>query len=406
MDEIGHSYLSLALRLDQHFQGFVDAYFGPDELKAEIQNEGLRPLTTLAEDAQRLRVAIRTAGYDAQREDFLARQVQAMLAVIHNLSGEPLDFSQEVEVYFDITPEMVDETAFEAAHGEVDRLLPGRGSLVDRMNTWKKGLQLEVTHVLPVFERALEETRRRSQGLFELPPGEDLTLELVEDQPWSAYNWYLGNYRSRIDINTDLPLRASSAVPLLAHEAYPGHHTEHALKEYHLFRSGGRAEHAVQLLLAPECVLSEGIADSGQELIFDDASLVAFLGDELYPLAGLAEADAKRDVALMRATEGLRGVSGNAALMLHRDHRPPQEVQQYLEHYGLRTSEEASHTLRFIQNPLFRSYIFNYAVGKQLLAPLLEGEDATANFRRLLSEPFTPTQVRRWVKALARNHGP
>ena len=399
MDEIGQGYLRLALRLDQHFQGFVDAYFGPASLKHEVLAEGLRPLVELREDAAQLQAAVQAAGYDAQREDFLARQVQAMLAVIRNLSGDPLDFGREVELYFDITPEMVDKATFELAHAEIDGLLPGRGSLVDRMNVWKKQMELEAANVLPVFERALEETRHRTRGLFELPASEDLSLDLVEDQPWSAYNWYLGKYRSRIDINTDLPLRANSAVPLLAHEAYPGHHTEHALKEHYLYERGGRTEHAVQLLLAPECVLSEGIADSGQDLIFDDATLIAFLQDELYPLAGLVNADAERDVAMMHATDGLRAVSGNGALLLHRDLRSPQEVQQYLEHYGLRTSEEATHTLRFIQNPLFRSYIFNYSVGRRLVAPLLEGEDAAANFRRLLSEPFTPTQVRRWVEA-------
>ena len=401
MDKIGEEYLSLALRLEQHFQGFVDAYFGPAELKDEIEAEGLRPLAELMQDAQQLQADLQAAGYDAQRLDFLTRQVRAMIAVIRNLSGDTLDFCREVELYFDITPEMVDEATFEAAHAEIDSLLPGRGSLVERMDAWKKQLELEPAKILPVFERALQETRQRSLALFALPGGENLSLQLVEDQPWSAYNWYLGGYRSRIDINTDLPLRASSAVPLLAHEAYPGHHTEHALKEQLLYERGGRAEHAVQLLLAPECVLSEGIANSGQDVIFDDASLIAFLGEELYPLAGLAKADPERDVALMHATDGLRGVGGNAALLLHRDHRSPQEVQEYLEHYGLRTSEEADHSLRFLQNPLFRSYIFNYSVGSQLLAPLLKGEDAAANFRRLLSEPFTPSQVRRWVEASA-----
>ena len=53
--------------------------------------------------------------------------------------------------------------------------------------------------------------------------------------------------------------------------------------------------------------------------------------------------------------------------------------------------------MRFLANPLFRSYVFNYAMGKALLAPLLDGPDASANFERLLSEPFTPSQVRRWL---------
>ncbi len=397
MDEIGRNYLTLALNLDRHFEGFVDAYFGPPELKAQAALGEPRPLESLADDARQLLIAIEAGDYDAQRKDFLVRQTRAMTAVIRSLSGDRLDFVEEVELYFDITPEMADEALFEAAHAEMDRLLPGDGALVERMAAWKRSLELEPGRVMRVFDLACQETRRRTLALFDLPPGEDLTLQLVTEQPWSAYNWYLGDYRSRIDLNTDLPVHAHSAVPLLAHEAYPGHHTEHAIKEYHLYRQQGRAEHAIQLLLAPECVLSEGIADNAQGIILTDPHLASFLQDTLYPEAGLTGVDVEQQIRLGKAGAKLRWVSCNAALLLHRDGHPPDEVQQYIERHGLRTLQEAKQTMSFIQSPLFRSYIFNYATGKALLAPLLEGEDAVDNFRRLLTEPLTPTQVRQWL---------
>jgi hypothetical protein len=396
MDEIGRSYLTLALNVDRHFEGFVDAYFGPPQLQARAATGEPRPLESLADDALQLRTAIETSDYDPQRKDFLVRQIRAMTAVIRSLRGDRLGFVEEVELYFDITPEMTDEALFAAAHAEMDRLLPGDGALVERVATWKRGLELEPGRVMRVFELACQETRRRTLALFDLPPGEDLSLQLVAEQPWAAYNWYLGDYRSRIDLNTDLPLHAHSAVPLLAHEAYPGHHTEHAIKEYRLYRQQGRAEHAIQLLLAPECVLSEGIADNAQRVILTDPQLVAFLRDQLYPEARLTGVDVEQQIRLGKASEKLRWVGCNAALLLHREGRPPDEVQQYIERYGLRTPQEAKQTMKFIQNPLFRSYIFNYATGKALLAPLLEGADAVDNFRRLLSEPLTPTQVRQW----------
>lgn len=397
MDEIGRRYLLLALNLDRHFEGFVDAYFGPPELKAETKAGEPRALEALADDARLLLAAIETGEPDAQRKGFLAKQVQAMAAVTQNLCGEPIDFAQEVELYFDITPVVTDEAVFEAAHAEIDEILPGHGSLIERLAAWRKKLYLESGAILPVFDLALRETRRRTRELFDLPQGEDLTLHLVKDQPWGAYNWYLGGYCSRIDLNTDLPVRADSAVPLIAHEAYPGHHTEHAVKEQRLYERLGRAEHAIQLLLAPESVISEGIADSAQQIIFSDSDLSAFLRDRLYPLAGLAKMDVEKQMRLRRAAEALGGVRGNAALLLHRDGLTPEEVQRYIERYGLRTPEEAAHSMRFLSDPLFRSYVFNYAVGKALLAPLLDGTDALANFQRLLSEPFTPSQVRRWL---------
>jgi hypothetical protein len=402
MDEIGTSYLKLALDLDRHFEGFVDAYFGPPELKAQAQAGEPRPLEALADDAYQIQASIRDSAYDPQRKDFLTRQMRAMVAVIDNLCGEQLDFVAEVEHYFDVVPEMVDEAVFEAAHTEIDNLLPGSEPLGERLVAWKKQLELEPSRILPVLELARQETRRRTVALFELPAGEEFSLQLVSDQPWSGYNWYLGNYRSRIDINTDLPVRADMVVPLMAHEGYAGHHTEHAIKEAVLYKDGGRTEHGVQLLLAPECVLSEGIANSARKVIFDRADLVAFLHEELYPLAGLSHVDVEQQIRLTEAARELRGVDGNAALLLHRDGQAADEVQKYIEHYSLRTPKEAAQTMKFFQNPLFRSYIFNYAIGETLLAPLVEGPEAVTNFRRLLQEPLTPSQVRQWLAQLDR----
>jgi hypothetical protein len=192
-------------------------------------------------------------------------------------------------------------------------------------------------------------------------------------------------------------MRAGGILQMVAHEAYSGHHTEHAIKDHRLYRHHGRAEHAVQLLLAPESVVSEGIAVSALGLIFSDEELAAFLRDRLYPLAGLPDVQVERAIGLAKARDALRAVIGNAGLLLHRDGRAQDEVHQYYERYAVRTPQEVAKAMQFIQSPLFRSYIFNYTTGKALLAPLLEGPDATANFRRLLSEPFTPTQIRRWL---------
>ena len=397
MDEIGRRYLHLALHLDRHFEGFVDAYFGPPELRDEILTGDPRSLEALADDAHSLLQAIDASETDTQRKGFLQKQVRAMAAVIQNLSEDKIDFVQEVELYFDITPAMVDEATFEAAHAELDELLPGDGSLIERSTTWREKRNLEPDKILPVFDLALRETRRRTLELLDLPPGEGLTLQLVKGQPWAAYNWYLGEFQSRVDLNTDLPIKVDWVLPLIAHEAYAGHHTEHAIKEHVLFRRQGRAEHAIQLLLAPECVISEGIADNAQGILFNDAQLATFLRGQLYPLAGLAGLDVETQLRMERARQALAGVSGNAALLLHKEGWTQEKAQAYIEHYSLRTPEEASHSISFLTNPLFRSYVFNYAMGKALLAPLLEGADALANFHRLLSEPFTPSQVRLWL---------
>jgi hypothetical protein len=398
MDDLGRSYLTLALNLNRHFEGFVDAYFGPPQLKAEVETGQPRSLEALADDAQQLLQAIVASDHDAQRKDYLLGQTRAISAIIRNLSGEQLDYVEEVELYFDIIPEMVDEAVFEAFRAEMDSLLPGKGSLAERTLAWEKSAELRPDRVLAVCERLVQEARIRARALFDLPPVEEVSLQLVENQPWQAYNWYLGQGRSRIDLNTDLPIGIEQVVPAMPHETYPGHHTELAIKERLLYKGKGWAEHSMALTLAPENVLSEGLAMWAWEIIFEGPELVDFLREELYPLAGLPSEHVERDIGVMRANESVVGVvDGNAALLLHRDGRPPEEAQQYLVHFGLVTPERAAKGLEFLLHPLCRSYIFNYGVGRKLLAPLLQGPDRVENFARLLSEPFTPAHVREWV---------
>jgi hypothetical protein len=397
MDDIGREYLTLALNLNRHVEGFVDAYYGPPELKAEVDAGEPRSVDALADDARQLQAAIAQSGYDPQRKEYLGLQLRAMSTLVRKLSGEQLDFVEEVELCFDITPQLVDEAVFEGIHAAMDRLFPGEGSVLNRVIAWKKGVEIEPNRLLPVLELAVEETRRRTSILFDLPPGEEVSLRLVQDEPWTAFNWYLGSYTSQIDVNTDLPVSIDLPTPLVTHEAYPGHHTERAMKEHRLYHQGARAEHAVLLSLAPESVIAEGIAMSAESMIFSPEELETFLHERLNPLAGLPDVGVEQQMGWAKADDELRVVGANAALLLHEYGRPPDEVRKYMERYMLHTPRAVAKGLEFIQSPLWRAYIFNYTMGKQLLAPLLEGPDAVVNFRRLLSEPFTPTQVRQWI---------
>ena len=396
-DEIGRGYLSLALRLDRHFEGLVDAYFGPPELKSQAEAGEPRPLDALASDAAELQQAIEASDYDPQRKDWLSLHTRAMQAIIGKLSGDVLRIEEEAAQYFDIVPEMVDESVFEDFRAQMDSLLPGEGALAERVLDWERSVELRGDRILPVCERVIQEARTRTRAVFDLPLDEEVSLSLVQNKPWQAYNWYLGHGRSQIDLNSDLGLRIEDVVEALPHETYPGHHTELAIKERLLWWGEGRAEHSL-LATGPQAVVSEGLAMWAWEVIFEGGELADFLRGELYPLAGLPTEHVERDIGVMRANVSVLGVvDGNAALMLHRDGRTVDEVQQYLVHFGLLTPERAAKSLEFMLDPQWRSYTFNYAAGRKLLAPLLSGPDRVENFARLLSEPFTPTHVRQWA---------
>ena len=388
-DALARGYLELAHALEQYQPGLIDAYYGPALQVAPA------PLEELAERADALLAAAEELPKPPDRRDFLTAQLRALRTSLRLLQGEALSLQEEVAGLYDVYPERVSETVFEEALAALEDLLPGSGSLAERDAAFQRRFELPAERLLDLAAPLLAHLRERTAARFGLPEGESFELKLVANEPWGAYNWYLGGYRSRIDFNTDLPLHLHDLPALLAHEAYPGHHSEHALKEAGLYRGQGRAEHALQLINAPECVLSEGVAVWAARMVLAEGETLELLLD-LSKRAGLGleRADLEAALALERAARALRGVTPNAALLRHAEGATAAEVQAYLERYRLDPPERARKALEFLDHPNFRSYSFTYSEGARLLEPLLSGPDAEIWFGRLLREALTPGRVR------------
>jgi hypothetical protein len=402
-DPIARDYLLLALRLDRLIPGLVDGYFGPTGLLAQVEAENPPPAARLREDAADLRARVEAEVGEPDRRRWLVAQLVALETQARALAGDPLPYLEHVTACFDFTPERTDEVVFEAAAADLDRLLPGDGTPAERMAAWDARFTIPPDRLRGVIDALLPRFRERSRSLFGLPEGERLTVSLVRDQPWSGYNWYDGELHSRVEINTDLPSRAADLLGVLPHETYPGHHLEHAWHEAHLVGELGRLEASVLCINAPECLLSEGLADLGRRFAVPAADEVDLLV-EIYGLAGLdvardraaARAAAEAQAAITRATGALGGVRGNAALLRHADGAPREEVLAYLERYLLTTPERAAKRLEFIDHPLWRTYVFVYFEGERLLSRWLERVPAAerpARFARLLAEQLTPGAI-------------
>lgn len=392
MSDVASAYVELAHSIEQYIPGYIDGYYGPEEWKVSTK----RQLADLAREAEALAEAVASLD-DPERRSFLAAQVRAMEASIALLRGEPVYYMEEVRRLYDIEVEKVPEAQFEEAIALLDALLPGEGDLFSREQAFRKQFRVAPDRLRPLFDRIVQELRRRTRERFELPAGESFELRLVRDEPWSAYNWYLGEFRSRIDVNTDLPILVTELPDRIAHEAYPGHHTEHAIKEQRLYRDAGRGEHSILLINAPECVVSEGIAMRARRMVLSDEELRDWLRGELRELAGLPDVDIETMLAIHKIKEQLRGVTGNAALLFHQEGAGEEEVLAYLQRYRLATPEEARKSLQFITHPNFRSYTFTYTEGARLLDRLLEQGRPEEWFSRLLREPVTPSTIRQWI---------
>jgi hypothetical protein len=397
LDAFGRDYARLSFAIERHVPGFIDAYLGPEDVRAALDPEQMATPDALLTAARDLLARIPALNATEGRKGYLTKQVEAMLATARRVAGEELPYREEVRLLFDIEPVATPESVYEAAIADLDTLLPGDGPIAERMVAWRQSYAIPPETARRLVDVILPELRARTQEFVELPEGEAIEIRMVQDQPWSGYNWYLGNGRSRVELNTDLPIYAYRLTDLLAHEGYPGHHTEHALKE-RLFTDQGLGEHALQLINTPECVISEGIATVAEKMLFAPDELVRFRRERVYPVAGIT-GDPEREVAIGAATRILRSVPGNAALLLHEENRDPEDVVAYLQHYALSTEAEARQRLRFIADPLWRAYIFTYHVGYELISTWLDQAptERFERFRTLLTDQVYPSQIAAWT---------
>ncbi len=380
------AYLELDLRLGRHIDGIVDGYYGPPEIAERVDAEPLRAPAELVADAVAL--AGRLDGLDESRARWLRAQLTGIETVARRFAGEEIAYAEEVERCYGVRPQRVPEDVFEAAHRTLDDLLAGNGPVRDRYLAWREADALEGDPLRRVVAGLGADLRARAVAALGLPEGEEVVFEYVGDEPWAAFNYYEGRLRSRIAVNTDLPLPATRAVELVAHETYPGHHTERAWKEQRLVRERGYLEEAILMIGAPQALIAEGIAEVGSRLL---------LGDELDDIAAghLAGVGVDYDAELARAVKAaahpLGDVFGNAALLLHEDGVSEDEATAYLERWALATEARARQNVAFAIDPVWRSYVTTYADGERLVANWVDGD--LERFLRLLTEQLSPADL-------------
>lgn len=385
-------WLRLGLRTGRHVDGFVDAYFGPATIAATVASEPVAEPGALVAEAESLLVDL-DGGVDGDRVDAGRRRwLRAQVVGVHTsariLSGEPIAYADEVEACYGVRPRLRDTEEFADAHRRLDAALPGSGPVRERLVDWREATAIPVDHLEGVLRSIAEDLRERTDRMFGLPEGERVEWELASGQPWSGFNYYEGGLRSRVAINTDLPVLATSIGHLVAHEAYPGHHTEHSRKEAGLVRTRGWMEETIFCVGTPQCLVAEGLADLALEVIAgpDPDALVA----EHLRSVGLAF-DAATASEVRRAASGLDAVRGNAAWMLHAEGASVDDVVSYLEQWGLVPRARAEKSIDFLTAPTWRAYISCYVEGHPLCRDWVDGDPG--RFATLLTEQVLPADL-------------
>jgi len=402
VNEIARDYMHLVLALGQHDPHLVDAYYGPEDLRAEAESSDLSPQAIEQRSVQLLqalgRIPEPDGDLDKRRITYLAKQLVALQTRAAMVQGQSLRFEQECRRLYDAQPPQYDATHFQSKINALERLLPGQGDITQRLTRFKSDFTIPRDRLGKVFDAAIEECRNRTRSHIELPDGESFHVEYVTDQPWSAYNWYQGNYKSLIQVNVDLPIAIDRAIDLACHEGYPGHHVYNLLIEANLVNRLGWVEFSVYPLFSPQSLIAEGSANYGIDVTFPGDERLIFERDSLFPLAGLDPARAETYHRVLKLVHDL-SYAGNEAARHYLDQNWDRDkAVTWLQTYALMDPARAQQRLKFIER--YRSYVINYNYGQDLVAAHIDRRlkrDPTRSrwdlFTELLAAPHVPSEL-------------
>lgn len=401
LDEAADEYVKLSLEIGAREDGYIDAYYGPGEWKAEAEKDP-RSLVDLGNAVVLLEEQIDSidAAYlneDQQRRvTFLKAQLTAARTRLIMAQGETLSFREESLGLFGATPKLEPLASYDPVLQRIEKILPGSAPLDARVSAFLDRYIIPTEKLKPVFDAAIAECKARTARYITLPPGEKFTMEFVTGKPWSGYNYYQGGYESLIQINTDLPIRISRAVDLGCHEGYPGHHALNMLLEQRLTREKGWQEFSVYPLYSPQSLIAEGSANYGIDLAFPGEERLKFERDVLYPLAGLNPDGAKAYFEITNLLGQLSGARFTIAQQYLDGKIDRAEAIRLTQKYQLVSKERASQSIDFTDT--YRSYVINYGLGRDMVRDYIEaaGQDPIyrwAAMEKILSEPTLPADL-------------
>ena len=410
MAKVAERYVKLVLAVGQHDADYVDAFYGPPAWKTEAE-QLKTPLAAIDASAAALEPEIGGVlvpglkGAEAElwdlRRQYLRRQLASLRSRVAMLQGKKMTFDEESLALYDAVAPVKPESEFELVLTLLEAKLPGDGPLIDRYDRFKQAFIIPKTRLDRVFKEAIRACRQRTTSTtVDLPLNERFSVEYVTGKSWSGYNWYQGDFKSLIQVNTDLPIYIDRAIDLACHEGYPGHHVYNVLLEKHLVKQRGWMEYTVYPLFSPQSLIAEGTANYGIEVAFPMASRVLFERDVLFPIAGLDPMRVGEYYTVLDLVDRLSYAGNEAARRYLNGEIDRAGAIAFLEKYAMYTTPRAEQRVKFIEQ--YRSYVINYNLGKDLVRAYIEkrmGREKTPfrrwrEFTALLSSPRLPSGLK------------
>jgi len=391
-------YVLLALRIDRLFNKegtyYIDSYIGPESLKTKVEKEELFTAKNLIKDTKRLKNKIDNIKFENSRKKFIKKHLLAFQTILEILNNDNINFKKQVKNILDLDLVWTDEKVFEEGLKLFKDGLPGSGDLNQRYNEWLQRNTYffdDNQKMLSLINELIKVVRDYSKNIVNIP-NDDVIVELVSNKNYGASTRYIGNLKSKLKINKDIPFNFFQAIPLIAHELYPGHHTEFLMKEKYLVHDKGYFENQVFLLNSPQLVVSEGIGEIAFDMIISNDYFLSYLVNEIYRKYKIKINDVNLKSLLQASRINSIDQIANNAVMMFEDGRSEDEIKKYVGKYTLQPDFMLEHLLSNIKSSQFKKiYSITYYQGKKLVQDYINRGNKIKRFNELLKIQSYPT---------------
>lgn len=397
--KFGEDFLKLALRINKHIEGYIDFYFGPEKIRQFVENEEKKSPNQLLKDSIGLLQELEIQGFSNERKRYLEKLLTAMKTSIENLNGAKIPIKEQFRKLYDVDLHPAKESELDNLKEEYEDAYKGIGTLEERMDRLRITRKVPESKVYKFFKKAVEIAEIKTKELFPflLPNNERIIIDIVKNDnskekvKWSCYNWYLGNYISRIEVNPNYQMYWTVFLSFSSHETYPGHHTEFVLKEKRLYKELNQFEHSILILHSPKLVVSEGIANKALSILFSNQEVAEI---------GLNEfcSDPEKEISIeeMELQEKAKAKIPlfwyNFAYHGLVDKYNEKELMRYGKSFEFFSDNDLITGIQRLSNPAYTYNSFMYYIGNNILQKYGD-VPSLKDFQNLLINPILPSDL-------------
>ena len=177
MNSIAEGYVKLVLEIGKYDPLYVDAYYGPKEWKPKEENlqfdstahgKLINTADSLLNELELLSEFSATE-LETLRYRYLYKQLFAVKTKIIILNGSILPFDLESRALYDVSPTEEKEADFQIVIDELDKILPGKGDIGERITKFKKEFEVPKDKIAAVFDAAIKECKNFLCTSYTLP---------------------------------------------------------------------------------------------------------------------------------------------------------------------------------------------------------------------------------------------